>query len=169
MVDGQPWDEAPDLEDEEALDLESLLDDTILETTRRRRSYPKRILPHVVHALKAERKILGLMQSSVRPEDLQQRPDPEDLMRTLSAAAPGTVRRAIQVIQSIHALQTQAQGLCEVLGTKPSSASLRIHSEVLGPAHRPAGGGAGSGRPIRRMVEEAAASEGYVADAQETE
>lgn len=44
--------------DEEALDLESLLDDSILDTAWRRHSYPKRILPHVVHALKAERKVL---------------------------------------------------------------------------------------------------------------
>lgn len=44
--------------DEEALGLDSLLDDSILDTAWRRRSYPKRILVHVVHALKAERKVL---------------------------------------------------------------------------------------------------------------
>lgn len=47
----------PSAEDE-AVDLESLLDDTTVETTRRRRTFPKKILPHVVHALKAERKIM---------------------------------------------------------------------------------------------------------------
>lgn len=43
---------------DEADDLESMLDDTIVETARRRRAYPGRILPHVVHSLKAERKIM---------------------------------------------------------------------------------------------------------------
>lgn len=44
--------------EDEAVDLESILDDTIVETTRRRRAYPRKILPHVVHSLKAERKIM---------------------------------------------------------------------------------------------------------------
>lgn len=44
--------------EDEAVDLESLLDDTIVETTRRRRTYPRKILPHVVHSLKAERKLM---------------------------------------------------------------------------------------------------------------
>lgn len=42
----------------EAVDLESALDDTIVETTWKRRAYPKQILPHVVHSLKAERKLM---------------------------------------------------------------------------------------------------------------
>lgn len=43
---------------EEAADLKSLLDDTIVETTWKRRAYPIKILPHVVHSLKAERKLM---------------------------------------------------------------------------------------------------------------
>lgn len=43
---------------DEAIDLDILLDDTIVETTWRRRTYPKQILPHVVHSLKAERKLM---------------------------------------------------------------------------------------------------------------
>lgn len=44
--------------EDDGVDLESLLDDTIVETTWRRRVYPRRILPHVVHSLKAERKLV---------------------------------------------------------------------------------------------------------------
>lgn len=43
---------------DEAVDLEAALDETIVETTWKRRTYPKRILPHVVHTLKAERKLM---------------------------------------------------------------------------------------------------------------
>uniref|UniRef100_A0A3Q2G5G1 Uncharacterized protein n=1 Tax=Cyprinodon variegatus TaxID=28743 RepID=A0A3Q2G5G1_CYPVA len=75
LVDGQPWDDAPDLQDEEDLDLESLLDDTILETTKRRRLYPRRILPHVVQALKAERKILVGSYFFFPLIDIQKDPD----------------------------------------------------------------------------------------------
>uniref|UniRef100_A0A3Q2QKU6 NSL1 component of MIS12 kinetochore complex n=1 Tax=Fundulus heteroclitus TaxID=8078 RepID=A0A3Q2QKU6_FUNHE len=212
LVDGQPWDEAPDLQDEEILDLESLLDDAILETSSRRHSYPKHIRPHVVNALKAQRKVLGLYETSVQPERLQRDPDQEKIMTDLSAAAPGMAQQTVQVLkvrpaepvlilqnrssscrtgprpaepvlvlqnradaslpvfvslQAIDAVQKQAQGLCEVLHMKPSSASLQIHREVLGSTCRPeapppAGGAARSGRPIRRAAEEAAAMGGYV-------
>uniref|UniRef100_A0A3B5KPS8 NSL1 component of MIS12 kinetochore complex n=1 Tax=Xiphophorus couchianus TaxID=32473 RepID=A0A3B5KPS8_9TELE len=147
LVDGQPWDEAPDLEGtsyEEALCLDSLLDDSILDTAWRRRSYPKRILVHVVHALKAERKVLV---GSVQPTSL-------------------TVRLSLQ---SIDALQQQATGLCEILNLKPSAASLQIHREVLGSTAMPPAGGAARGRqPVHRAVEEAAA-QGYEADSRGAE
>ncbi|XP_054878962.1 kinetochore-associated protein NSL1 homolog [Poeciliopsis prolifica] len=156
LVDGQPWDEAPDLEDEEAMDLESHLDDSILDTTWRRRSCPKRILPHVVHALKAQRKVLGLYETSVQPAELHRDPDLESIMSDVSAAAPGVVRQAIQVIKAIDALQQQAAGLCEILDLKPSATSLQIHREVLGAM--PPAGGAGR-RPL-------AVAQGYEDDGQ---
>lgn len=82
-------------------------------------------------------------------------------MKDLSAAAPGMVKQAIQVIkvthqtsvrflstgvrvidgfigsfcvslQSINTLQKQAEGLCEILDMKPSHATLEIHREVFG-------------------------------------
>ncbi|XP_056283525.1 kinetochore-associated protein NSL1 homolog isoform X2 [Pseudoliparis swirei] len=59
LVAGLPWPEAPDAEaEDEALDLESLLDDAVVEAARRRRAYPNKIRPHVVHALRAERKLM---------------------------------------------------------------------------------------------------------------
>lgn len=42
----------------ESSDLDVVLDDTIVEAAWKRRVYPKRILTHVVHTLKAERKLL---------------------------------------------------------------------------------------------------------------
>lgn len=45
-------------EDDEVLDVEGVLDNTIVETTWKRRTHPKQILPHVIHSLKAERRIM---------------------------------------------------------------------------------------------------------------
>uniref|UniRef100_A0A3Q4H5G0 NSL1 component of MIS12 kinetochore complex n=1 Tax=Neolamprologus brichardi TaxID=32507 RepID=A0A3Q4H5G0_NEOBR len=155
LVNGRPWEEAPDDED-----LESLLDDTIVETTRRRRTFPKKILPHVVHALKAERKIMGLYEQAIKPQEVVKDPDQENIMNDLTAAAPGVVKQAIQVIKSINTLQTQVEGLCEILKMKPSQASLEIHREVFA---------MGNKQPIKRAVEEAAAAEGYVPQAKKPE
>ncbi|XP_068564412.1 kinetochore-associated protein NSL1 homolog [Cebidichthys violaceus] len=165
LVNGQRWEEAPDADAEDgAMDLESVLDDAIVETARRRRAYPKKILPHVVHSLRAERKLTGLYEHAVKPQELLRDPGQESIMKDLSAAAPVMVKQAIQVIKSINALQKQAEGLCEVLDMKPSHATLEIHREVFGvhgqsdappppPPHR---------RPIKRAVEEAAAADCYV-------
>ncbi|XP_044025145.1 kinetochore-associated protein NSL1 homolog isoform X2 [Siniperca chuatsi] len=168
LVDGQPWEDAPVVEEDEAVDLESLLDDTIVETTRRRRTYPRRILPHVVHSLKAERKLMGLYEHAVKPQEVVKDPDQESIMNDLSAAAPGMVKQAIQVIKSINTLQKQAEGLCEILNMKPSHATLEIHREVFGfnsqsDAPLPRVNGATRNRqPIKRTVEEAAATDCYV-------
>ncbi|KAF7231022.1 kinetochore-associated protein NSL1 homolog isoform X1 [Nothobranchius furzeri] len=167
LVNGQTWEEAPDAEaEDEAVDLESILDDTIVETTRKRRTYPKKILPHVVQGLKTERKIMGFYELPIKPADIKF-PDPESIMSDLSAAAPGVVKQAIQVIKSIKVLQKQTEGLCEVLSSKPSPASMEIHREVLGPnsqsnAPPAANGIAGFMLPVKRAVEETASAEGYV-------
>ncbi|XP_022614677.1 kinetochore-associated protein NSL1 homolog [Seriola dumerili] len=168
LVNGQPWEEAPDVEEDEDVDLGSLLDDTIVETTRRRRTYPRQILPHVVHSLKAERKLMGLYEHAVKPQEVVKDPDQESIMGDLSAAAPGMVKQAIQVIKSINTLQKQAEGLCEILNMKPSHATLEIHREVFGyngqsDAPLPAAGAAERNKqPIKRAVEEAAATDCYV-------
>lgn len=165
LVNGQPWQEAPDAEaEDEAMDLESLLDDTIVEATRRRRTYPKKILPHVVHSLKAERKLMGLYEHAVKPQEVLKDPGQESLMKDLSAAAPVMVKHAIQVIKSINTLQKQAEGLCEVLSVEPSRATLEIHREVFGrDGQSDAPPPPGSRRPIKRAAEKAAAVHGYVA------
>ncbi|XP_022070898.1 kinetochore-associated protein NSL1 homolog [Acanthochromis polyacanthus] len=168
LVNGQLWEEAPDVEEDEAVDLEGLLDDTIVETTRRRRTYPRKILPHVVHALKAERKIMGLYEPAVKPQEVVKDPDQESIMSDLSAAAPGMVKQAIQVIKSINTLQKQAEGLCEILNMKPSQASQEVHREVLGfnpqsdALMPPANGATRHRQSIKRAIEEAATTEGYV-------
>ncbi|XP_076011139.1 kinetochore-associated protein NSL1 homolog [Genypterus blacodes] len=168
LVNGQPWEEAPDDEEDEAIDLESLLDDTIVETTGRRRTYPKQILPHVVHSLKAERKLMGLYKQVVKPQEVTKDPDQESLMSELSESAPGMVKQALQVMKSIKTLQQQAEGLCEILNTKPSQAALQFHQEVFRRNDQSdndvlsVGGATRYRQPMKRAVEEAAAKACYV-------
>ncbi|XP_029017362.1 uncharacterized protein LOC114861863 [Betta splendens] len=156
LVKGQTWDEAPDaeVEDEaleEAFDLESLLDDTILETTRRRRTFPKRILPHVVHSIKAERRLMELYQHKYKAEEAPKDLDQERVMNSLSAEAPAMVESAIQIVKSISTLQEQAQGLRQILSIKTSDATLEVRREVYGQS----GAAAKTRQPRKRAVEEA--------------
>lgn len=68
-------------------------------------------------------------------------------------------------VQSIHTLQQQAEGLREVLHTKPSQTTLEVHRAVFGcQADAPSPTGrrsARSGQPIKRALEDAAAADWY--------
>ncbi|XP_071776332.1 kinetochore-associated protein NSL1 homolog isoform X2 [Centroberyx gerrardi] len=167
LVNGQPWDEAPDDEEDRAVALESLLDDSIIETSTRRRRYPKEILPYVVRSLKAQRKLMGLYEQAVKPQDVAKDPAQESIMSSLSAAAPGIVKQASQVMKSTNTLQKQAEGLCQVLDMKPSHASLEIHNAVFGRSDQsdaplpPVGGATRNRQPIKRAVEEATVRDFY--------
>lgn len=160
LVNGLPWNEAPDTEED--VDLESQLDDAIVETSYRRYAYPKKILPHAVHALKAERELLRLYKNTVQPQ-VYKDPEQESLMNTLSAAAPGLVQQATEVMKSIQTLQKQAEGLCQILDMKPSAATLEIHREVFGHSDQSDALGPVRKRrqPIKRLVEEAAKANSY--------
>lgn len=112
-------------------------------------------------------------------------------MSDVAAAAPQMVKEAVQVmkvthtwmlrssppihrhtltdiLQSIQSVQRQAEGLCDILNTRPSPIALEIHQEVLGyndqsDAHLLLESGTHRSRqPIKRAVEEAAAGAGYV-------
>ncbi|KAM9354526.1 kinetochore-associated protein NSL1 homolog isoform 2-T2 [Pholidichthys leucotaenia] len=182
LVNGQTWEEAPDVKEDEAVDVESLLDETIVETTRRRRVFPKKILPHVVHALKAERKIMGLYEKTVQPQEVLRDPEQgkfllflKSIMKDLSAGAPAMVKQAIQIIKSINTLQKQAKGLCQILNTKPSQESVEIHRAVMNLDSRlealppPVKGATRSREPKKRAAEKAVASGGYVPHAKKQE
>lgn len=162
LVNGQPWDDAPDAEED--VDLEGKLDDVIVETSYKRRTYPKKIVPHVVHTLKAERKLLGLYKNTLTAQEITKDPEHESVMNTLSTKAPDLAKQATQILKSIQTLQKQAEGLGQILNSKPSAASLEIHREVFGhddqsdslsppTKHR---------QPIKRLIEEAAATDCYI-------
>ncbi|XP_068610081.1 kinetochore-associated protein NSL1 homolog isoform X2 [Brachionichthys hirsutus] len=158
LVNGQPWEEAPDVEE-----LESLLDDAIVDTTCRRRSYPKYILPHVIHTLKAKRKLM--YGQCVDPPLHANDPDREAIMKGLSAAAPAMVKQAKQVMESIRSIHKQAEGLCEIVNMKSSSSTLEIHREVFGFQDQSVQRlpvGMRSRQEMKRAADEAGASDCYV-------
>ncbi|CAL1586215.1 unnamed protein product [Knipowitschia caucasica] len=157
LVNGQPWIDAS--EDEE-LDLQGQLDDVIVETSSKRRTYPRKIRHHVVHALKAERKLLGLYENTVQPHEVSKDPEQESIMSTLSAEAPRLAKRATQAIQSIQTLQKQAEGLCQILNSQPSAASLEIHREIIGDCGQ--SDAPRQPQPIRRLAEETSIANCYI-------
>lgn len=170
LINGQPWEDAPNDDEDECASLDDLLDDSIVETARKRRKYPLEILPHVVRSLKAERKLMGMFGQAVKPQQLQRDPAQESIMSGLSAAAPGMFQQASSMMKSQQVLQQGAEGLRQVLDMRATPGSLEVDRAVFGmglpdgevttlppPPPRP-----GATRlPIRRAIQEAEAEGCY--------
>ncbi|XP_056301448.1 kinetochore-associated protein NSL1 homolog [Danio aesculapii] len=132
-IGGLSWDETSEeyCEDDEST-VNNILDEKIVETASKRSSYPKQIRNHVVRSLKAERKLLGLYEQTVKPQDIKPDPAQDNVISNISAAAPRVFKQASTVMKSLKSLKQAAEGLHQVLVMQPSAESLDIYREVLG-------------------------------------
>ncbi|XP_061757128.1 kinetochore-associated protein NSL1 homolog [Nerophis ophidion] len=169
LVNGQTWEDAPDVDaEDDGDDLKGQLDDAIVETTSRRGSYPRRILPYVVQALKAERKLLDHYEEPIRAQQVVSDPPAANFMKDVAAAAPALVKQARQVIKSICTLQQQAEGLCQVV--KGCQTHFQVDNDVFGSSGLSAEAPPptvnctpSTKQPIRRVVTDREAAGAYMA------
>lgn len=131
-VDGGSSEQARD-EDGERLTMDDILDEKIVETTRKRSSYPKKIVPFVVRSLKAERKLMEMYeQGGDQTKGLERDTFQEDIMKNVSEGVPRRVEQVAVVMKSLQDVCARAEGLHQVLSLKPSVESLEIDREVFG-------------------------------------
>lgn len=120
-------------EDGERLTMDDILDEKIVETTRKRSSYPKKIVPFVVRSLKAERKLMEMYeQGGDQTKGLERDAFQEDIMKNVSEGVPRRVEQVAVVMKSLQDVCARAEGLHQVLSLKPSVESLEIDREVFG-------------------------------------
>ncbi|XP_073709353.1 kinetochore-associated protein NSL1 homolog [Garra rufa] len=133
VIGGLSWDEASEdyCENNEST-INDILDEKIVETACKRNSYPKQIRNQVVRSLKAERKLLGLYEQAVKPQELKPDPAQDTVMRNVSSAAPAMFKQASTVMKSLKSLKQAAEGLRQVLDMQPSAESVEIYREVFG-------------------------------------
>ncbi|KAF4092209.1 hypothetical protein AMELA_G00018350 [Ameiurus melas] len=133
-VGGLSWDEAAEEngEDYECSTVDDLLDEKIVQTSWKRSIYPKKILPYFVRSLKAERKLMGLFDSTVKAQEVKRDPVQDTIMSSVSAAAPGMFRQASTVMKSLKEVKQMAEGLHLVLNTQPSAETLEAYRDVFG-------------------------------------
>ncbi|KAL7887852.1 hypothetical protein AOLI_G00028260 [Acnodon oligacanthus] len=161
VVDGLPWEEAAeeDGDDCEFGALDDMLDEKIVQTTRKRSLYPKKILPYVVRSLKAERKLMGLFENTVKPQEVKRDPAQDTIMKKVSAAAPEMFSQASAVIKSLKTLKQTAEGLHQVLNMQPSAETVEVYREVFGSSNGEGGPVLCNKAPVRRQTIRRAASE----------
>ncbi|KAL7872187.1 hypothetical protein SRHO_G00071700 [Serrasalmus rhombeus] len=161
VVDGLPWEEAAeeDGDDCEFGALDDMLDEKIVQTTRKRSIYPKKILPYVVRSLKAERKLMGLFENTVKPQEVKRDPAQDTIMSKVSAAAPEMFSQASLVIKSLKTLKQTAEGLHQVLNMQPSAETVEVYREVFGSSNGEGCPGLCNKAPVRRQTIRRATSE----------
>ncbi|XP_021467684.2 kinetochore-associated protein NSL1 homolog isoform X2 [Oncorhynchus mykiss] len=155
LINNQTWEEAPDEEEDECSALDDLLDENIVGTSRKRRKGPKEILPYVVRSLKAERKLMGMYEEVVKPQEMGKDPVQDTIMTTLLDAAPRMFKQASAVMKSLQVVQQRAEGLGQVLNMCPTAESQEVFREVMG--SRPNGEEKTASRtrpPIKRAMEQ---------------
>ncbi|XP_060739259.1 kinetochore-associated protein NSL1 homolog [Tachysurus vachellii] len=132
-VGGLSWDEAAEEnnEDYECSTVDDLLDEKIVQTSWKRSLYPKKILPYFVRSLKAERKLMGLLESAVKAQEVKRDPVQDATMSSVSAAATRMFSQASTVMKSLKELKQMAEGLNQVLNTQPSSESLEVYRDIF--------------------------------------
>ncbi|XP_051954880.1 kinetochore-associated protein NSL1 homolog [Xyrauchen texanus] len=133
VIDGLSWDETSEdyCADYES-EINDLLDEKIVETTWKRSSYPKQIRCQVVRSLRAERKLMGLYEQALKPQDIKSDPVQDTIIKNVSAAAPTMFKQASSVMKSLKSLKQATEGLRQVLDMQPSTESEEIYREVFG-------------------------------------
>ncbi|XP_041913265.1 kinetochore-associated protein NSL1 homolog [Alosa sapidissima] len=130
IVDGCSNDEVRH-EDGERITLDDILDEKIVETTRKRSCYPKKIIPFVVRSLKAERKLMEMYEHTADTEELEREAFQDHIMKNVSEGVPKRFRQVTAVMKSLQEVCVRAEGLHQVLTLQPSVKSLEIYREVV--------------------------------------
>ncbi|XP_012682799.1 kinetochore-associated protein NSL1 homolog isoform X2 [Clupea harengus] len=128
VLDGQLCEETQD-EKGERTTIDDLLDEKIVETSKKRSCYPKRISHFVVRSLKAERKLMEMYGHVNDTEEMEQEAFQDCIMKNVSEAAPGRFKQVTAAMKEVY---IRAEGLHQVLSANPSAQSLEIDRELFG-------------------------------------
>ncbi|NXN18179.1 NSL1 protein, partial [Indicator maculatus] len=134
-VNGQPWDETSgDSDLYSGLDMKTLddqIEELIVETTKKRKQWPKKILKHAVQTYKAEQEMLKLYQPFVAPEEIRSQLSQDAYIADLKQMAEMVFKEIGGAMKSLPALIERAEGFSQVLSWQPTLELCRLRQEVF--------------------------------------
>ncbi|XP_077341873.1 kinetochore-associated protein NSL1 homolog [Lithobates pipiens] len=131
-INGLSWHEAPDKDSEPDIKiLEDQLDEAMVETSMKRKRYPRKILSHFVKALKTEREILNQYKPVVNPEKVRLDPALELRMKDLSATAATNCHHIHETKKALPVQLEKAEGFSEVLSLQPVLEGSHIRKDIF--------------------------------------
>ncbi|KAK2535624.1 Nsl1 [Columba guinea] len=134
-IDGQPWEETS--EDSELQSgsnikiLEDQFDELVVETTTKRKQWPKKILVHAVQTMKAEQEMLKLYQPVVTPEEIRPQPSQDAYITDLKQVTETASKQISGAMKSLPALIERAEGFSQVLTWQPTLELCKLRQEVF--------------------------------------
>ncbi|NXT22174.1 NSL1 protein, partial [Syrrhaptes paradoxus] len=134
-IDGQPWEE---MSDESELQsgsnikiLEDQFDELIVETTTKRKQWPRKILMHAIQTMKAEQEMLKLYQPLVTPEEIRSQPCQDAYIADLKQATEMASKQISGAMKSLPVLLERAEGFSQVLTRQPTLELCKLQQEVF--------------------------------------
>uniref|UniRef100_A0A8B9N421 Basic leucine zipper ATF-like transcription factor 3 n=1 Tax=Accipiter nisus TaxID=211598 RepID=A0A8B9N421_9AVES len=134
-VNGQPWEETSDdseLQSGSSIKiLEDQFDELIVETTKKRKQWPKKILMHAIQTMKAEQELLKLYQPFVTPEEIRSQPSQDAYIADLKQVTEMASKQIGGAMKSLPALIERAEGFSQALTWQPTLELCKLRQEVF--------------------------------------
>ncbi|NXX53207.1 NSL1 protein, partial [Scopus umbretta] len=133
-INGQPWEETSDdseLQSSSIKILEDQFDELIVETTTKRKQWPKKILVHAIQTMKAEQEMLKLYQPFVTPEEIRSQPSQDAYIADLKQVTEMASRQLSGAMKSLPALIERAEGFSQALTWQPTLELCKLRQEVF--------------------------------------
>ncbi|XP_069656272.1 kinetochore-associated protein NSL1 homolog [Haliaeetus albicilla] len=134
-VNGQPWEETSDDSELQSGSnikiLEDQFDELIVETTKKRKQWPKKILMHAIQTMKAEQELLKLYQPFVTPEEIRSQPSQDAYIADLKQVAGMASKQIGGAMKSLPALIERAEGFSQALTWQPTLELCKLRQEVF--------------------------------------
>ncbi|NWX45014.1 NSL1 protein, partial [Steatornis caripensis] len=134
-INGQPWEETSDDSELQSGSnikiLEDQFDEIIIETTTKRKQWPKKILMHAVQTMKAEQEMLKLYQPVITPEEIATQPSQDAYITDLKQVTEMASRQISGAMKSLPVLIERAEGFSQALTWQPTLELCKLRQEVL--------------------------------------
>ncbi|NXI66359.1 NSL1 protein, partial [Anseranas semipalmata] len=133
-INGQPWEEtSPDSEPSGSniKILEDQFDELLVETTTKRKQWPKKILVHAIQTMKAEQEMLKLYQPVITPEEIRSQPSQDAYIADLKQVTEMASEQIGEAMKSLPALIERAEGFSQALTWQPTLELCKLRQEVF--------------------------------------
>ncbi|NWH75452.1 NSL1 protein, partial [Piaya cayana] len=133
-INGQPWEETSEvshLQDGNIKILEDQFDELIVETTMKRKQWPRKILMHAIQTMKAEQDMLKLYQPVVTPEEIRSQASQDAYMVDLKQVTETASKHISGAMKSLPALVEKAEGFSQALTWQPTLELCKLRQEVF--------------------------------------
>ncbi|KAM9382716.1 kinetochore-associated protein NSL1 homolog, partial [Phaethornis superciliosus] len=134
-VNGEPWEETwADSESRSGSNmriLEDQCDDLIVETAKKRKQWPKKILVHAIQTMKAEQEMLKLYQPVITPEEIRSPPSQDAYIANLKQVTEMASKQISGAMKSLPVLIERAEGFSQALTWQPTLELCKLRQEVF--------------------------------------